>query len=807
MTGWRDLSALSPQRRAAMEFLENHLPASDLDCYPFELFLRFADHALFLRESAPWCGALEEEIFFHYVLFPRVNDEDLSWHRRIFYDALWPRVRDLNGAEEIALEVNRWCHEIASYEPADERTASPLTVFRCGSGRCGEESAFLVSALRSVGVPARQIYVPRWSHCDDNHAWVEALCGGSWRFLGACEPEPVLDRGWFNTAASRAVLVHSRLFGAGKSPLHGAPIGRDGIVTYYNQTSRYAPVQERVFRAKADGGPASGAVFQLQILNEASFHTVAVLTADGRGEARADLGPGTIHVLALLGDLRAEGDCEGGEITLNLATAIDENTDWREIGFHAAPPASVDPAPLNAKERVRRAEDRQKGDALRERRIASCTRSDPAHPAWSGLLRAAKGNGGEILAFLRGENAPDRERLLRTLAPKDLRDTDRRTLEDHFDHLAPKTEEIPEEIYRDCAVCPRIANEKLRPWREALGAWLWDWRGSPGELWERLDREIADVAEGLYPNLCWTPAEALAARRCDRHSKYILFVAALRTMGIPARLRAADQTPEYWENGAFHPIFPERSGALRLTYPSVPAGGEGWSLSRRTDTGWRLLFCGTHRTDGSFELRLAPGQYRLMTAVRMPNGDQLAALRDFSLPVHGEQTLSLRFREYALEDALFSQPMPPLPAVTASGAAVPDIFRLNGRPSLLIWLEEGAEPTEHLLSELAARRRTFQAMPLDLVFLVRGRDSLERRTLKDVLLHWDGVRVFFDDWAFDLEHIARELARDPDTPPLAVLCDGTGRAVYADSGYRVGAAELLARAAGHIAGGYGAGGR
>ena len=38
-----------------------------------------------------------------------------------------------------------------------------------------EESAFLVSALRSVGIPARQVYVPRWSHCGDNHArssWV-----------------------------------------------------------------------------------------------------------------------------------------------------------------------------------------------------------------------------------------------------------------------------------------------------------------------------------------------------------------------------------------------------------------------------------------------------------------------------------------------------------------------------------------------------------------------------------------------------------------------------------------------------------
>ena len=73
------LPFLSGELRRAMEFLRDHLPDSDLDCYPFPLFLRFARHALALREQAPWCGALEWEVFAHYVLFPRVNDEDLSF--------------------------------------------------------------------------------------------------------------------------------------------------------------------------------------------------------------------------------------------------------------------------------------------------------------------------------------------------------------------------------------------------------------------------------------------------------------------------------------------------------------------------------------------------------------------------------------------------------------------------------------------------------------------------------------------------------------------------------------------------------
>ena len=82
------LAGLGPERKRAMTFLREHLPQSDLDCYPPELFLRFADHALSLRETADWCRELEEEIFGHYVLFPRVNDEDLSFHREIFHAGL-----------------------------------------------------------------------------------------------------------------------------------------------------------------------------------------------------------------------------------------------------------------------------------------------------------------------------------------------------------------------------------------------------------------------------------------------------------------------------------------------------------------------------------------------------------------------------------------------------------------------------------------------------------------------------------------------------------------------------------------------
>ena len=124
----------------------------------------------------------------------------------------------------------------------------------------------------------------------------------------------------------------------------------------------------------------------------------------------------------------------------------------------------------------------------------------------------------------------------------------------------------------------------------------------------------------------------------------------------------------------------------------------------------------------------------------------------------------------------------------------------DGRPTLLFWLEEGNEPTEHVLNELAAGKEALRALPVNLVFLVRSRESLNQRTMAGVLQDWPDIQVLLDDWAFDLETAARHLACDPDRPPLAVVCNGQGQAVYGVSGYHVGSVELLTRIAAHLTG-------
>jgi hypothetical protein len=185
---------LSREEAIALKFLYAFMPLSDLADYNGEFFLANVDRALQARAAVPWGKNIPPDIFFHYVLPCRINNENLDSFRIAFFDEIHSRIKG-KTLSEAALEINYWCQEKVSYKPSDIRTSAPMSTILSARGRCGEESTLMTAALRTAGIPARQVYTPRWAHTDDNHAWVEVYIDGSWYYMGACEPEPVLDRG------------------------------------------------------------------------------------------------------------------------------------------------------------------------------------------------------------------------------------------------------------------------------------------------------------------------------------------------------------------------------------------------------------------------------------------------------------------------------------------------------------------------------------------------------------------------------------------------------------------------------------
>lgn len=797
-SSWTDgLRATDGARRNYLDFLWRTLPVSDLDCYPFELFMEFVSHAAMLRETLPWCRSLGEDVFLHYVLYPRVNDEDLSSHRPLFYQQLIDRVNGLNVCEAV-LETNRWAHEMATYAAQDDRTASPLTVYRSGVARCGEESVFVTAALRSIGIPARQLYVPYWSHCDDMHAWVEVWVEEDWRFLGACEPEPVLDRGWFNVPASRAVLAHTKLFG---DQTKSGALDTRGVVTFYNQTVRYAEVIPYCFRVLKDGFPVSGALVQLSILNMGDFRSIAHCCTDERGEVHAELGLGDIHLFVSAEGCSAQGICHGLRhpcLTLELSEQEPACDQWQTFDFLAPETSGVSPT-LTDEQRRLRAAAIERGNRLRRERMESFS-SKGDITALPMLLDAGQ-NLAELDAFLSADGNPLRVSLLKSLRAKDLRDITREILEDHLTGAIPFAGQFPKDIYTAYLLCPRIAYEMLTGWRAVLAQAMPEkqelFLKDPCQLWTWLSDHIEEEKEDHYPNLYWPPDAAWVHGHGDARSRRVLFVALLRAWGLPARLDPLDDfSPQYWNGTGFVPAEDHEYGEITFQKQEHQQFdyGQNWGLSYLRGEQWQPMNLREVVWYGNAaSCTLAAGRYRVITTVRLPNGNQFAMQRYFSVVGMTSATICLPLRSYQLKDVLTCIQPPSFTAETAEGdyVANPGLAE-DGNYALLIWMEPGAEPTEHVIQELLDARDGMRALPLRIAVFVPAGTDWKQPKLCSLLQEWEEIRPFCGNWAYNLDLFARAVSRDAERPPLLVLCAPDENIVYADCGYRVGMVEVIA---------------
>ena len=327
---------LTEKQREAMTFLYAYMPLSDIANYSGEYFLENVNYSFKAQEEMPWGKIIPEREFRHFVLPIRVNNENLDESRKVFYEELKDRVKGLS-LHDAVLEVNHWCHEKVVYTPSDARTSSPLASVKTAYGRCGEESTFTVAALRSVGIPARQVYTPRWAHTDDNHAWVEAWVDGKWYFLGACEPEPVLNLGWFNAPASRGMLMHTKVFGRYNGPEE--KMVETPRFTEINVIDNYTTsAKAEVTVVDANNQPVADARVEFKVYNYAEFYTVADKRTDAQGKTFLSAGKGDMLVWASKDGKFGYGKVSFGK-DANVTIALDKVAGKKyAVEFDIVPP-------------------------------------------------------------------------------------------------------------------------------------------------------------------------------------------------------------------------------------------------------------------------------------------------------------------------------------------------------------------------------------------------------------------------------------------------------------------------------------
>ena len=346
---------------------------------------------------------------------------------------------------QAALEINHWCHEKVSYQPADSRTSAPMSTILSARGRCGEESTFTVAALRTAGIPARQVYTPRWAHTDDNHAWVEIWYNGDWYYMGACEPEPVPDRGWFTEPARRAMLVNTKSFGASWGNENSINIHKD--YTEVNNLSKYALTKRILVKVlDREGVPLNDAKVEFQLYNYAEFYPLAVVPTDKNGISQFETGLGDLLIWAHKND-----DFDYKKISVSETDTLILKLEKKATGNYGIDldldvPISRTPIAGPSSELIEQNSKRINSEnIIRQKYIDSWMKPEEAKKIANMLnfdtarimkiFLRSMGNYNEIRSFL--SDIPDSLKsqavsMLEIISDKDLRDIKRYVL---FDHL------------------------------------------------------------------------------------------------------------------------------------------------------------------------------------------------------------------------------------------------------------------------------------------------------------------------------------------------------------------------------------
>ena len=783
----------------ALDFLYEGMPLPDSVDYPREFWEANVRMSVKARHEMPWGEKVPGREWRHFVLPLRVNNEDLDSFRIVYYDELKERVKGKSMYAAV-LEVNHWCHEHVSYQPSDSRTSSPMNTLRSAIGRCGEESTFTVTALRTIGIPARQVYTPRWAHTDDNHAWVEAWVDGTWYFLGACEPEPLLNLAWFNEPASRGMLMHTKAFGDYTGPEE--VMNKTACYTEINVTKNYVDVASVIVTVLSqDSLPVEGATVDYRLYNYAELYPIATRQSDVKGQSSLTCGKGDLVVWASNNGKFGFKKVSVGKDALATVVLDKDSTSTASLELDLMPPLGKDNKPDVSADAVRSNRDRlAQEDSIRiaYMKQAFCQDAEPNSP--EALARA---NWETIVEFRKQTDKQLADEILSTLSRKDYRDVTLDVLMDVAKALSPSGDM---EGGRRFVFSPRVANERLTPYRETLSKYFQGMTAEDLIQWVKDSITVDDTRNPQH--LCMSPLGVLRHRTCDAHSRDIFFVAASRSIGIPARIdevtgkvQWADITPFEWHD-AFQMASGNEQGAggvLRLSYSDQkvkenPSYYSHFSLSRIVDGRLQLQEFPENATwkdtfaDG---VNVDAGQYMLVSGTRLANGGVWANLEIFNVAAQQQQTEPLRLRaddEHLHVIGNFNCEN----YFTNARGVHKKILDTTGRGFyILALIRSGHEPSTHLLHDMEAANIHISQWSQCYLMLFTSQEDYDNFDRKE----FDGLpsNVLFgvaDPETIEAMHI-QELSKGSEELPLIMLCDTFNRVVWYHQGYSIGLADKL----------------
>ena len=744
--------SLTQAEKEGLEFLYAYMPLSDLSMYDGNYYLAQVKSALEARSFFSWGKKIPEDIFLHFVLPYRVNNEYTDTARQVFLAELKDRLKDMK-MEEAALEVNHWCHEKVIYKGTDIRTSGPLTTVRTAFGRCGEESTFTVAAMRSVGIPARQVYTPRWAHTDDNHAWVEVWIDGKWSYLGACEPEPKLNIGWFSEPVKRAMMTHTFVFGKynGKEEVleSGERYARLNLMRNYTNT-KTLPVKV----TNNEGQPIEGAKVEFGLYNYAEFYPIVTQTTDKNGTCAATTGFGDLLIHASLGGKSGTAIAKA-DLTDTLSIVIADTTVFLPAGEYLFTPPPRQKVDTLGKEILAANNLRlQKEDSIREVYVSSFIDSLSASritgaqgmdvdKMWN-YIAQSRGNWNEIITFIKGlstEQVDKGAAILSVISEKDLHDIHASTLKDHLRALEaypPLINAASEETYNAYVLSPRIGREFVTPWRSFIQHHFTkeqaeEFRSNPINIRNYIANNILADTINNYYEVPLNMEGMLQLGRGDSYSRDLLFVAISRSFGIPARLETATQRPQFLNETGWNDVFlstpsnqqPIRSGLTMKNQSTdpyfIPRYYSHYTLARYDNGSFVTLDYETDARLLNFPVTLSvdTGFYRLITGNRRSCGQVMTDISYFRIETGKTTEIGIRQASGSEqsevlgkinEGAVFTEINSQKPV------ALDDYTSTNGM--IVAIIDPAKEPSKHLMEDLKAVKNALDQWGGKVIFAV-----------------------------------------------------------------------------------------
>lgn len=821
---------MTPEEREALTFMYAYMPIGDITDYSGDFYLKNIRSSFQARNEMPWGDSIPEDIFRHFVLPVRINNENLDESRMVFFDELKDRVKGLSLYDAV-LEVNHWCHEKVIYTPSDGRTSSPLASVKTAYGRCGEESTFTVAALRSVGIPARQVYTPRWAHTDDNHAWVEAWVNGKWYFLGACEPEPVLNLGWFNGPAYRGMLMHTKVFGKYNGP-EDVMERTDGY-TEINVIDNYAPSAKAVITVTdANGKPVKNALVEFKVYNYAEFNSVARKKTDADGKCSLSAGKGDMLVWASKDGKFGYSKVsfgKDGEVTIALNK---KPGDVETIALDIVPPVDGSiPAEVTPEQKEANAKRLLEEDAIRNKYVATFYTEEKAEALAKELgidpmktedfMIGSRGNWMEIEKFLRETPAEKRAQamaLLDVVSAKDLRDTPASVLADHLNN----TPAVQSEWFNEYIMNPRVANEFLTPYKSFFAANIEPSLAkqaieNPQALvdWVKNNVSINDALNAQRIPIM--PMGVWKSRIADKGSRNIFFVAVARSLGIPARIEPVARKIQYFKDNAWVDVDFEaavqttaKQGKVIASYQPIKALQDPKYYSHFTIA--KVLPNGTLQTlnferGGNVDMGLGDtwsgllkkplsmdeGNYMLVTGTRMANGSVLAEIEFFNVEADKTTPIQLEMRESKDEIQVIGNFNSENKFKRADNGEETSLLATTGRGYYIVaLLGSRQEPTNHAMRDIAAVKKELEDWGRGIVLLFpdekgyKNFDPKEFGDLPGTITY--GLDI---DGAIQKEMATAMKLQNANTLPIFLIADTFNRVVFVSQGYTIGLGEQL----------------